>query len=243
MKVGVGFTVIIIISVGLVCGGKEMYVGYYDISRFQDTEITIMNVGLKGANYVLHVYNAYGEQIFLSIGALDAGASAFYRLSEEIEKEPDNWGLFLIETAEKSFLALGIEYFVGDTLISIDNIVEPIPKLGINRRYWYCMYYVNAGHADTGLIVMNPWWGDTTVTVYLREQDGTLLSKRTVELSAHNSFFIDLEEYIGHSETFWGIIDVVAENPIALACEYYNRANSRLEIDNVYNYYAVQIAD
>jgi len=241
MRRGVLFCFLGILLISYAGAAKKIYAAYYDISGPQDVEVTVMNLGTESASYVLNIYDARGERIFSVVERLPAGGASFCRLSDEIEKDVEHWGLLTVETADGNFLSLGLEYYTDGTLISVDNIFEPVPRIQLRRVYWYCIYYVNVGVANTGLVLMNPWWGNTTVRIYVRKQNGELLYTKEIELSSHDAYFLNLEECIDHAGTFWGVIDVKAENPIALACEYYDRMGSELEIDNVVDYYAVQL--
>ena len=146
----------------------------------------------------------------------------------------------VVETDDDNFLALGVEYYADGKLVSVDNIIEPIPVGSKSRDYWYCIYYANVGVADTGLVVMNPEWDPTSVKVYVHKENGDLVYQERKTLDGHEAYFLDLEELAGQGSYFWGAVDVWTDDPIVLACEYYHRRGSKLEIDNVVDWYAWQ---
>jgi hypothetical protein len=218
----------------------KTYACYYDLSRDQDTEITIMNLGTGTASYTLRVFDQSGDQIYVTNRMLSAGESDFFRLGQEIGHGPYYWGVVIIETQEDNFLSLAAEYYMDQEIVSIDNIIEHVPFRSSGRDYWYCIYHVNVGVSSTGLIVMNPWWEPTTVTVYVRDESGDVIYQDRITLSDHEADYLDLEDLIGQSPYTWGLIDIKADIPIVLACEYYYRGGSALEIDNVVDFYAWQ---
>ena len=240
MRESVLILVILIAFSCLGMAGQEIYACYYDLSGGQDTEITVMNLGTSAASYTLRVFDQSGDQIYVTNRMISAGESDFIRLGIEIGPGTYRWGIVTVETREENFLALAVEYYDEGDIVSIDNIIEPVPFRESGKDYWYCIYHVNVGISSTGLIVMNPWWEPAIVRVFIRDESGDLIYEERVILSDHEADYFDLEDLVGQSPYTWGIIDVWADIPIALACEYYYRGGSPIEIDNVVDYYAWQ---
>lgn len=216
---------------------RKTYVCYYESSSAQDTEVSILNMMDTVAYYTLRVYDYTGELIFSDSRSLTAFDSRYYRLSEKIGRASHYWGLFTVETDDDSFLLLTAEYFVDEMVCSIDNIIEPVPRYESGYKYWYGIYHANLGPGTTGLIIMNPQWFSVEFQVRVYDAEGRRLMSKSYTLAGRASAFYDLGDLVGTGSDIWGVVDISASSPIAIACEYYKRGGSRLEIDNVVDYY------
>ncbi len=228
---------VVIVGCSFIGYGRKTYVCYYESSSAQDTELNIMNLMDRACWYTLRIYYYKGKLLYSDMCQLKAFEAEFYRVSEEVGRGFDIWGMVTIEVDDDVFILLSVEYFVEDQVCSIDNIIEAVPPYESGYWYWYCIYHVNLWPSSTGLVIMNPSWSTVSYRIRVYDAHGAMLFSRSYTLAGRCSNFFDLEDLVGQGEEIWGLVDIRADRPVALAGEYYKRSGSRLEIDNIVDYY------
>jgi hypothetical protein len=228
--------VIFISSFPIIAWARKQYVCYYESSSAQTTELNILNMLETVCYYTLRIYDSSGKLLYSKMASLPSYQSDAYPLHELIGRG-NYWGIVSIETDDDAFLIITAEYFADDVCISIDNIMEQIPPYDSQYWYWYGIYYVSLSSSDTGLIIMNPQWSTIEFVLRIYDADGNRLFSRSYNLNSRASQFFDISDLIGSGSIKWGVIDIRSSHPIAIACEYYQRGGSRLEIDNIVDYY------
>ncbi|MCK4571005.1 hypothetical protein KAT84_03540 [Candidatus Bipolaricaulota bacterium] len=212
------------------------YAFYYDLTGGQNVELNISNPMFETSSFVLSVYDAYGTEILTLSESLDSADTGYLVLGDRVPNVDYAWGVVVIDSTDR--LIIGLEYYKDDELVSVDSVVTPVPELNPNEVFYLGAYYSQVGLSETAFIVMNPWSMTTTCTVTAYNREGYNVYSRDFMLSPYESDYVNLTDVIGSGTSLWGLLDVTMhDRAVILALEYSGRGCSRLEVDNVTEFY------
>jgi len=227
------YTATVLVGLGAAGVAQHQYAFYYDLSGGQDLTLNLMNTIEESSVYLIEVYDAWGNLLWQKAGELAAYEAEFYQLGDFVAAGDTNWGVATVVSEQQ--LVIGLEYLVGDELVSIDNVSQEVPELEEGVPYWLGAYYTQAEGLSTGIIIMNPHDEATSVNVSLRNPNGMLLYSQDIDLAPYESEYLDLDKAVGQGGLVWGLVDVqMLENAVVVAVEYYG---VQLKIDNITEYY------
>ena len=222
--------------VGVAGAAQYRYAFYHDNTPGQDVEINLLNTMDWTADVSIDVYDAYGDLVWSDYGSIPAVSGGYWSLSDSVPSYSTNYGVVIVESSER--LVIGLEYYSGGQLVSVDTVYEEVPVLSSGELYWLGAYYTQVQPSSTGMILMNPWSFPTACTVTVYDTVGTEVYSQDFVLSGYETVYHDLTDFLGHGAYMWGLLDVqMQDRAVILAMEYYNRGCAQLEIDNVTDYY------
>lgn len=229
-------TLLIVAAVGLAAAAQYQYAFYHDNTPGRDVEINLLNTMPWAVDVAITVYDAYGDLVWFDSGTIGANASGFWTLSDYVASYGSNWGVVTVESSER--LLIGLEYFSGGELVSVDTVYSELPELASTELFWLGTYYTQVSPASSGMILMNPWDSPAACTVTAYDTTGEAVFSQDFVLAPHEAVFGDLTDVLGHGAYMWGLLDVqMQDRAVILAMEYYGRGCSGIEIDNITDYY------
>ena len=224
------------IALGLTGAAQYRYAFYHDNTPGRDVEVNLLNTMDWAADITIEVYDAYGDLVWSDYGTIPAYSGGYWALSDYLPSYNTNYGVVTVESTEQ--LVIGLEYYSGAQLVSVDTVYTELPVLSSNELFWLGTYYTQVQPSSTGMILMNPWNFPAACTVTAYDTMGSVVFTQDIVLSAHEAVFHDLTEFLGHGAYMWGLLDVqMQDRAVILAMEYYNRGCAQLEVDNVTDYY------
>lgn len=225
-----------VLLTGFVAAGQFHYAFYYDLSGGQDLEINLLNTMPWVNDVTIEVHDAYGGLIWDSSGTVDANASVYVELGENVPVADTHWGVVVVDSTDR--LIVGLEYYKNGALVSMGTIYAEVPEIDPSEPFWLGAYYTQVGDAETAYIVMNPWPTTARCEVTVYDADGGEVHTQEFVLGPYESEYVQLTPIIGSGGLLYGLVDVMMEGQVVvLALEHTGRGCGDLEIVNVTEYY------
>jgi hypothetical protein len=233
MKAGL-IAAAVLLAVSLTVSAQHTYAFYYNLVGGRELEINVMNTEDAFASCSIEAHDAWGDLLWFDSFDLSPLMSSYFATSDHVPS--NNWGVVVVTSDTR--LVIGLEYFDGGSLVSIDNVYVEAPEIAAGLDYWSGAYYTLAGGAETSIVLLNPWSVATLCKLIVHEQGGEILYEQDFVFDPYEGFYVSLDDYISAGPYAWGFADVLMlDSAVILAVEYHNRGCAGLEIDNISSFY------
>jgi hypothetical protein len=237
----VGAVLVVVLSV---TASAYTYSTYYTCLPGTVTAVVLTNASEYDSDeaFTLTLFSAQGEEIGSISQDLTAYQSAVVFLNDLIANPGEySWGLASIDTTV--LLQVGVWIGTESSWVSVSNLrSQALATEGVDiAYYWYGANYANTENRRAGIGLVNPSEASVGGTLYVYNASGALLNYSDFELAAHHSAYFNPESILPIDQETWGLIDVRATNPILLVSEYYDAAETLLDVDIIGISYFLQV--
>jgi len=209
-----------LLVLGATAYGQHTYVFYYSRASGQDVVVNLLNISKKDSHYKLQIFDAWGKLLWEIENDLAPKDAAFYLISEYVSEDTGNWGIAQVKSTEKMVIA--VEYYLNKSLLTIDAISQELfLSESENGSYVVCVYHTEVPGTSTALILMNPLPKEVKGRLNIYKSDGTKIFQDSFTLAPFEAKFFNLLKIVEADTHMWGLLEIFAEAPVAVACKYF----------------------